>query len=336
MNLDRRKVNFFLEQPEVQKRFGEFGENRMCYPLQTVLHLTTECNHKCNFCSNDYRIRQVQVHHIIDSDYAVRLIEELSEVGVRNLIISGGGEPLIHPWAKQILDKAINSNMDFFLYTNLDLNLSPHLLESLATIKNPIGVNINTLNEKLYHKTRGEWAHLGRVRDNIRKLRERSARLNAIVILRDDTAPYLEKTLEGLLAEGFEGITVSPAFKIPYADRISVSNLTIEEMKRIKKKINSPKVRILEPVEKPACLDGKIFCKSFYFDITIGADYWIYPCCISAYDLSRRLMNLKSYASFKEAWESNTQKLSQFRPVCGPCWFSPLNRKILERWPTNK
>ena len=330
MALDKRKISSFFDSEQARERLNAFLKTGNCYPLHVVLHLTTSCNHQCNFCSNSYNINGSEKHHTLDAQDVIDYVREFKEIGVKNLVISGGGEPLLHKDISAILISINNSRLPSSLYSNLDIDLSAGLAKQLSLL-NSVGVNINTLEPSIYKATRGNKSNLERVTSNIKTLQALNASLNALVIVRDDTAIALENTVTGLAEMGLKGVTVSSAFEFQYPDKVQVGKKTFEAMERLKSR-DLFGVRVLSPVETSIKLNGKTFCGSYYFDITIGADYWAYPCCMTAYMEAYKLFNLSGYASFKQAWQSKERKraIDKFQPSCETCWFTPLNKTLVE------
>ena len=118
---------------------------------------------------------------------------------------------------------------------------------------------------------------------------------------------------------------------MPYADKITVTRKTLDAMERLKIQ-DLPGVRVLSPVEQSVKVDGRVVCKSHYFDITLGADYGVYPCCMTAYMKEYQLLNLRDYPSFRDAWRSEARKraIEEFQTSCKNCWFAPLNKVLSE------
>ena len=330
MTLNKRKVNYFFVSETAKERLEEYLRTGDCYPLDVVVHLNTICNHRCNFCYNFLSLSKTgkrDVSHSLDTDYTINLLQELEDVRIESLVVSGGGEPLLHPGIETILTKANDSDFSTFLYTNLDHNLNQNLISSLAKL-DAVNVNINTINEDCYRLSRGRYANLNRVKRNIETLLERGATVDASVILRDDSIPTAEETINWIADRGIRSVNVSPAFELQYRDGVSTSEKFFQKLIELRKIITRSNVRILEPVEKVVTdSKGSVICKTHYFDITIGADYLVYPCCMVSYFDGYDIVNLKNYNSFDEAWKSKERQswIDNVELECSTCWFAPAN-----------
>ncbi|MEM4605573.1 MAG: radical SAM protein [Candidatus Pacearchaeota archaeon] len=331
--LDKRKTFRFFESEKMKEKLEIYLKDGDCYPSDVVLHLNNICNHQCDFCYNflNLETKKGKKAFSLDKDYIINLIDEFSYLGIDKLIISGGGEPLLYTNIKEVLEKIIQKNFSKFLYTNLDDNIDD-LIELLVKLDG-INVNINTINEKLYRTTRGRIANFNRVKRNLERLIKEDVNLTATIIVRDNTINTLEKTIYWLNNLGIENINVSPAFDLDYKDGLKINNNLFKEMEKIKRKIYSHNIRILEPEGLSVKdKDNNVVCKTHYFDITIGADYGVYPCCATSYLDDCQIVNLKDYGSFQEAWNSKERHdwIKQKSVNCKTCWFSEVNKTLKE------
>lgn len=329
--LDKRKTNYFFNSDKARERFREYLENSGCYPSDVVLHLNTVCNHRCDFCYNFLNLNN-RNHYSLDSDYVVKLLSEFSGLSIDKVIVSGGGEPLLYKDIKKVLSCATSFDFHSFLYTNLDHDIDEVLMNTFKKIDG-INVNINTTDSETYKRTRGEAANLVRVLENIKVISEESIDTIATIIIRDNTINTLENTIYSLVDLGIGRINISPAFNLHYKDKVRIGNKTLNELERVRDKIKNKKIKVLEPEEKSVIdSDGNIFCEIHYFDITIGADYGIYPCCAVSYLDKYKMLDLRDYESFEDAWHSKVREnwIREFNPTCSNCWFAPVNKIIKE------
>lgn len=86
------------------------------FPVSVEMDLSNVCNHGCPWCSfNGFR-QDNWVH--FPTDRALSLLEELRGHGVQSITFTGGGEPLVHPSAAQILRHAADLGFAFGVVTN--------------------------------------------------------------------------------------------------------------------------------------------------------------------------------------------------------------------------
>jgi MoaA/NifB/PqqE/SkfB family radical SAM enzyme len=124
---------------------GVYNENKMVWwyaregrlpdaPKQVHWVLSDLCNHDCNFCS--YRVsgnpsnelfasgseRSAYGHdnpvRWVDTDRALRLVEEMKSLGVLAVQMTGGGEPTVHPDHERVFAAVLDAGMRLSLVSN--------------------------------------------------------------------------------------------------------------------------------------------------------------------------------------------------------------------------
>ena len=335
IELDERKVSHFFDDPDNRSRLEALLKEGGCYPTNVVIHPTMLCNHRCDFCNYFHNLDErdkieggkIKINGSIETYHMVKFFEEFDKCGVKALVISGGGDPLLHKDIEVILENALRFKFRKHFYTNLDFDLSDHVIELLSKFDS-VNLNINTTDDGLYKLTRGKNSNISRVVDNVSKLKEKSALINAVIVVRDNTLQTLDATIDRMRDCGFSSLTISPAFDLGYRDGGSASEKTMGNLVRIKKKSKSKAdIRVLRNVEDAVLKDDKIYCRTHLFDITIGADYNVYPCCMTSYTSGYSVINLRKFGSFTEAWESDERKerITQLNFGCNRCWFGAAN-----------
>lgn len=81
---------------------------------KVYLHLTMKCNLKCTYCYNRELLGEDSV---LSLDQWLRMIEQLSNMGVNTIILTGG-EVLVYPNYEQIVRKINKLGMKIILLTN--------------------------------------------------------------------------------------------------------------------------------------------------------------------------------------------------------------------------
>ncbi len=103
------------------------GEYAYKGPDCVQIDLTNNCNNNCIACwcnsplLEDKTISLHQKGKTLDYPVVIRLIDTLSSMGTRELFFSGGGEPLMHPRALDILSYAKKKGFICHLNTNFTL-----------------------------------------------------------------------------------------------------------------------------------------------------------------------------------------------------------------------
>lgn len=234
-------------------KYLEYGD---CFPLYVVVNLTTKCNHSCNFCYSDYcvptgtKLKKNHSDHELPTAYAIKLLDELGEVGVEHLVIGGDGESLLHPGIKEILSKA-TKNFSTILYTNLDHDSSK--LEDIVSLKEleSLGINFVGTDLSVSKKVCGRSVNVERIKSNIQSLAKKEVNMEIVLVVRDDSVSSLEETIYWCLAQGKNvHVTVRPAFNLKYEDGLFINEKTLLTIGNLKGSIKSENLYILDPKDK--------------------------------------------------------------------------------------
>jgi len=89
-------------------------------PIRANIDLTNLCNHKCYFCEPlAFREQTVRDRkHTLDTTVTLGLLDELKNMGCVTLILSGGGEPMLHPDFGHVLAHAKGLGLKTSVVTN--------------------------------------------------------------------------------------------------------------------------------------------------------------------------------------------------------------------------
>lgn len=86
------------------------------FPKEIMIEATNYCNNKCFFCASPVSNR---ARGYIDTDHAIRLIDEAYDMGCRKISFHGMGEPFLHTDLHLFVAKAKKAGYDYiYLDTN--------------------------------------------------------------------------------------------------------------------------------------------------------------------------------------------------------------------------
>jgi MoaA/NifB/PqqE/SkfB family radical SAM enzyme len=100
-------------------------------PVHVELDITDRCNVACYFCNQ----QDVRTSQQISFEHLVRLIDELAELGVRSVRMSGGGDPLAHREAGRVFDHLESRHIVVDNLTTNGALLSPDIARRLVANK---------------------------------------------------------------------------------------------------------------------------------------------------------------------------------------------------------
>jgi len=125
------------------------GNDYLPPPIEVNLDPIARCNLDCYFCITQSYLKHNPSMAELPLDYMIKLVDFLSEWGVRGLCISGGGEPTLHKDLSALIRYA-KGKMDVAVVTNAT-NLMGALLDCRW-----VALSVDASNAKTYKKIKGE------------------------------------------------------------------------------------------------------------------------------------------------------------------------------------
>ncbi len=118
-------------------------------PLTAMVHIAEHCNVRCEFCWHHSFLRKEPLHPTkVETAEVIKLVEDLAQMGTKDITLSANGEPTIHPGFPLIVDTIKNHGMQCKVVTNLTL-FSPTVAAALARTDHLI-VNLGAWDETSY------------------------------------------------------------------------------------------------------------------------------------------------------------------------------------------
>lgn len=116
-------------------------------PITADLFLTNYCNNKCKYCTyNRWNIDRSKRKYVTYDEF-VRNVEILKNMGVKSVILTGGGEPMLNPDFEKITAYLDEIQMPYGINTNFNIlkKCNPTYLK----------VSLDVGNKKDYKEIRG-------------------------------------------------------------------------------------------------------------------------------------------------------------------------------------
>lgn len=159
------------------------GEN--IYPIEIEISPSGACNHRCVFCAVDY-IGYKPV--FLDKDVILRDIRHMGKHGLKSVICSGEGEPLLNKDIADIANGIKSCGVDVAMSSNGAL-FTKEIAEECMSAFTWIRFSVASMEENSYNSIqRGKEGDLERVKANLQE---------AVRIKRDKG---LETTLGGAMS----------------------------------------------------------------------------------------------------------------------------------------
>ncbi len=187
-------------------------------PVSVKIELTSVCNHDCHFCAYRRIVASPKVKDRLDGDRVLALVDELAASGVQGLMFTGGGEPLLHPRADEILSRCRERGIAHALITNGSRlsRLSDATLGGLRWVR----FSINAGDAEAYARVHGVgldaweavWSEVRRAAD---KARFPALTVGVSFVVTSWNAAGIERSAELARESGADYVHFRPAFQGP-------------------------------------------------------------------------------------------------------------------------
>lgn len=315
-------------------------------PVHIRIKPTNICNHSCRYCAYKAQALQLGKDMVVKDTIAlpkmIEIISDLSEIGVKAVTFSGGGEPFCYPHLVPAIKELIKHNIKIACLTNGSL-LSGEAAGLFARYGTWVRVSMDGWDDESYKRYRAVKAgEFTKIINNIRAFKSTKSKCMmgvSIVLDKDNYSQFYDmaKLLKNI---GVDSVKVSPCI---------VANTSEEN-----NAYHDPFFHEAEEIINKACrdlVDGQFelynsyhrqeisFDKEYdwcpYLQILpiIGADLNVYSCQDKAYNLDNGLIGSIKDMRFKDFWFSDKSKFFKIDPSkdCPHhCVADKKNRLVLE------
>ncbi|MGE5417981.1 MAG: radical SAM protein [Acidobacteriota bacterium] len=142
--MDSHKLIFHPE------RVSDWLNGKCVYPLTVEICPSQSCNHRCLFCAFDYREYKPV---LLDKSVILPCLEELAQKGVKSIIVSGEGEPLVNKFTPEMIKHIKHLGMDAAMSSNGVLftkDVAQECLSSLTWVRFSVNAGSSTTHYKVH------------------------------------------------------------------------------------------------------------------------------------------------------------------------------------------
>lgn len=281
-------------------------------PITAELDLTNRCNNACPKCIG---FRQP----LVDLKEPKKIIKEVVKFGVRGLIFSGGGEPLLHPEFTDCVKYATGLGVDVAVISN-GLAMTKEISGEIKPYCIWIRISLDAGTAKTYKKIHGVNG-FGKVRQNIKDLAETKGRATIGVgfLTNKDTIGEMLLATKFCKEAGVDYIQFRP-FHYDFT--------LIDKELADCQKLATDKFEVLYSKDKYECMKSSDYgrnytiCYGQQFATTIAATGKVYVCCHFRANSKYCLGDIYK-SSFAEIWNSRQRQkavrsinLKECVPLC--------------------
>lgn len=323
-------IKMFFHTERIQKLI----DGQRCAPIYIRIKPTNCCNQRCYYCfydetnfANVYSSKSVSRQDEIPFEKMKEIISDISDMGVKAVTFTGGGEPLVYPHITECVHMLRQEGIDYALITNAQA-LNDEKADAFSDAK-WVRVSIESAKETTYSRIRGVNTFHNVIRniEHFADVKNAKTVLGANCVVGEENYKEIYDLCRILKSAGVENIKLSP---------VNIGLDTVERQKDIREHVSN---LIAEAMEK--LCDGKFFiidkytgdlslreqyCKPYekcyirnLFTV-IAANQKVYGCIDKAYIENGCLGDI-SHQSFKEMWysEETARKLRDYdiKKYCG-------------------
>lgn len=183
------------------------------YPIEIEISPSGACNHRCVFCAVDYIGYEP---NFLDKDIILRDIRHMSERGLKSVICSGEGEPLLNKNMPDIANGIKACGVDVAMSSNAALFTKEKAMECLGAFT-WVRFSVASMEEESYDKIqRGKPGDLARVKKNladiveVKKKNNLRTTLGVQCLLLPDNMKQLPNMAKELQEIGVDYLTIKP------------------------------------------------------------------------------------------------------------------------------
>src|SRR3989344_902086 len=160
-----------LQQFDIQKkilwhtdRLNSWLKDETVYPITIEIDPSNACNESCIWCCwEDHR----KGADVMDKELLEKIIKNLAKVGIKGLIWTGGGEPLVNKYTVEYMKLARDLGMENGMFTN-GILMTPEKIPTIVECCTWIRISLGTATSDTFKKCHGT-ADFEKIIENIKE-----------------------------------------------------------------------------------------------------------------------------------------------------------------------
>ena len=284
------------------------------YPIEIEISPSGACNHRCIFCAVDYLGYQPA---FLDSNMMLKNIEHMHRNGLKSVICSGEGEPLLNKNMPELAVKMKEIGVDVAMASNAAL-LKREVTEECLHAFTWIRFSVAAIHEDTYAKIhRGKDGDLQRVLENIayavewKKKNHLSTTLGVQCLLIQENKDEIIDMAKELQKIGVDYFTIKPYsqhtqstnhMEVNYEELLALEN-DVRQCETEDFKIYY-RANAMKKMKKEKCYDN---CYGLPFMTHIDAKGNVWP-CINFIGKQEFCYGNLYEQSFEEIWHSEQKR----------------------------
>lgn len=310
---DNIKMNShkLIYHPETVSKWMK-GEN--IYPIEVEISPSGACNHRCTFCAVDYIGYKPD---FLEKENLLKNIDLMKNKGLKSVICSGEGEPLLNKEMPNIANGMKALGVDVAMSSNgvlLSKEISKECLKAFTWIR----FSVASMEEESYNLIqRGKKDDLSKVKENlyeavrVKKTDNLNTTLGVQCLLLPQNADKVVDMAKQLREIGVDYFTIKPFSQHLHSNnKYSIDYSTMLDLEKELASYKTEKFNVIfransiNNLQKEKCY-GKCYGLPFMTHIDARGNVW--PCVAHIGDEKFCYGNIYEQ-TFEEIWEGNKRK----------------------------
>lgn len=310
-------------------------------PVSCEIDLSNQCNHDCIWCM--YKDFKKEKSVLLPPKIVTKLINDLSEAGVKSVTFTGGGEPLTNPDVTSALYKAKNLGLEIGLVTNgglMDQEMSKTIVETCKFVRISLDAASRETHDKIHrpknYLTKDNFD--GIIQNiktlvNMRKSWETNLTIGVAFLVHPLNYFEINDAAELAKKIGVDYIQIRPVY-IPDKNILIMKWEHVKELMELSMGLTDDKFQvfpILHRFDEMAKVDRTFSsCLGHALLGVVGADSNVYLCCQLRGNPDFSFGSLEK-ESFSEIWHGMKRQEAIKRiniEKCPPCRYTKYNELL--------
>ncbi len=338
------KTDYLYSKNKVLKHLNKLNKiksKKDVVPALVRIDITNSCNHRCIYCMYQQSLQEFGLcdsfsfKDTIKIDELKDFIKDIKKTGVKAMMFAGGGEPTIHPDFKEATSSALKSGLEVGIITNgtgLDKTWSKLLKnKNLKWIRISLDASKQTTWKKIHRPLGGN--NFNEINNLVKYFKKNNikTKIGASFVINDLNWKEILESTKLCKKIGYDDIRISFTYQIKreklykkYKDKILYLLYESQRLSNKKFYVNVLKDRLTSLETKNKDYEN---CYFSYFSISIGADFKVYPCCMTKYAKRFCIADLRKERFNKKLIKKiNTYIRALNVKKCPTCWYDNFNK----------
>lgn len=308
--IDSHKLMYHVE------RLHRWLKGEDIYPIYIEAAPAGGCNQRCIFCGLDYL---GYTRNFIDLSCWKRFVKEAAKKGLKSVLLSGEGEPLLHPAIGEFARSAKKSGLDVAMATNavlLDRKRATECLTHLTWLRVSLDAGSRRTYQRIHRVAAKEFdTVVGNVRGAVRmkKARRLPVTIGIQFLLLQENYKDLERAIRLARQIGVDYFSIKPYSKHPLSLNTAGTEIDYSQWMKIERFIGKYETPRFKVIFRKGAIARKAQVKPY--KVCLGLPFWAYISASGDMYPCSTFLGLKKYCignickqGFSQIWKGKKRR----------------------------